>query len=245
MQVSTQIKKRVNTAINAFWDALLPTACTLCGDPADDGEIICAGCQTELPLNRIYCPRCAHPMPTEEICGECLGRPPAFDHTLAPLLYAPPADRLISQLKYGDRLAAGRTFARLLERHIRASDLSLPEAVMAVPLHGQRLKFRGFNQSQEIARPLAKALNLPLLTGRVIRHKATPTQTGLSGRARRKNLRGAFSVATPLPDQHLALVDDVMTTGSTAGELAATFKKAGAARVDIWVVARVPHTPKR
>ena len=245
MQVSTQIKKRVNTAVNAIWDRLLPTACTLCGDPADGGEIICRPCKQELPLNLTCCPRCALPMPRTEVCGECLRSPPAFDRTLAPLRYAPPVDRLISQLKFGARLAAGQTFARLLTQHIINSDFPLPDAVVAVPLHRQRLKLRGFNQSQEIARPLASALNLPLLANLVKRHKATPPQTGLSGRARRRNLRAAFSINHPLPAPHLALVDDVMTTGSTVRELATTLKKCGATQVDIWVVARVTHGPKR
>ncbi|RLA09218.1 MAG: ComF family protein [Gammaproteobacteria bacterium] len=237
--MSTQLPKTVNTWLNQLWNNLLPTPCTLCGDPTNNGEIICPPCSANLPINTIYCPRCALPMPRPEICGQCLRHPPAFDRVIAPFIYKPPVDRLIGQLKYNNRLAAGRTFAKFLEQPIELLNEPLPEALIAIPLHQQRIKQRGFNQSLEIARPLAKRIHRPLLTNLVQRHKFTTPQTGLTGAARRKNLRGAFSITTPLAHRHLALIDDVMTTGSTAQELAITLKKAGAARVDIWVVTRV------
>ncbi len=245
MPVSTHILNAVNTRLNRVWNLLLPTPCTLCGDPADDGQIFCQHCQADLPTNPNHCPRCALPMARAETCGQCLRKPPAYDHTVGPLTYAPPIDSLISQLKYHHRLTTCRSFARLLEEQITRLEPPLPDALIAVPLHQQRLRQRGFNQSLEIARPLAKLINRPLLTGLVKRHKATTPQTGLSGVARRKNLRGAFSVTAPVVYRHLALVDDVMTTGSTAQELALTLKKAGATRVDIWVVARVAGPPAR
>lgn len=184
-------------------------------------------------------------MARPETCGPCLLKPPAYDHAIASLTYAPPIDRLIGQLKYHQRLSTCRSFAQLLEKQITRFESPLPDALVAVPLHQQRLRQRGFNQSLEIARPLARLVNRPLVTDLVKRHKATTPQTGLSGVARRKNLRGAFSVTRPVAYRHLALVDDVMTTGSTAQELALTLKKAGATRVDIWVVARVAGPPAR
>ena len=110
-----------------------------------------------------------------------------------------------------------------------------------MPLHSQRLKQRGYNQTHEIARLLAADLCLPLLTDSVIRQKATQSQTGLSAKARRQNLRDAFLVQLSDRYDHIAVVDDVMTTGSTAAELAKALKIAGVKRVDVWVVARVDH----
>jgi len=237
--VSTQFLKAVNTRVNQTWNHLLPSPCTLCGDSAKNGEIICPECKSHLPTNPIGCPRCALPMPRAELCGRCQRTPPAFDQAIAPLIYSAPIDSLISQLKYNHRLATGRTFTGLLEQKITATGSPLPDAIIAMPLHRLRLKQRGFNQSLEIARPLARLINRPLLTNLVQRHKATAPQTGLTGAARRKNLRGAFSVTAPPTHRHLAVVDDVMTTGSTAQELATTLKRSGVDRIDIWVIARV------
>ena len=237
--MSTQLYKTVNTALHPAWDWLLPSHCSLCGDPAKRGEIICPQCKLDLPNNPIHCPRCALPMPRPELCGQCLRKSPVFDHAIAPLIYTPPIDGLISQLKYNHRLAACRTFASLIKQQLTDLGTPLPEALIAVPLHQQRIRQRGFNQSVEIARPLARLIGRPLLTQLVKRHKATPAQTGLSGGARRKNLRGAFSITGTTRVKHVALIDDVMTTGSTATELARTLKNSGLARVDIWVVARV------
>lgn len=246
--MSTKFKLLVNTLAESAWSRLLPTPCTLCADPTTDGEIICRPCQTQLPTNPVHCPRCALPLPATQpnsaVCGQCLRKPPAFDSALAPLIYAPPVSHLISQLKYHRRLATGQTFARLIGQRVAALEQPLPDAIIPVPLHRQRLRQRGFNQSVEIARPLAKLINRPLLINQAERHKITAPQTGLSGPARRKNLRGAFTVNSSISQRRVALIDDVMTTGSTASELATTLKKAGVAEVAIWVVARVTD-PRR
>ncbi len=184
-------------------------------------------------------------MSRDEICGQCLRKPPDFDHAVAPLLYVPPVNRLISQLKYNRRLAAGKTFAKLIAQPLSLRDAPLPDALIAVPLHRQRLRQRGYNQSLEIARPLARLINRPLLMDQVERHKLTRPQTGLNAPARRKNLRGAFTVHQQLAGRHLAIIDDVMTTGSTGEELAKTLKKAGAEQVELWVVARVTNPADR
>ena len=114
----------------------------------------------------------------------------------------------------------------------------LPEAILPVPLHSTRLRERGFNQALELARPMAQALALPLLIHHSQRTRATVAQTSLSAKQRRKNIRGAFQVTQPLPARHIAIVDDVMTTGQTINELAKTLRKAGATHIDVWVCAR-------
>ena len=116
------------------------------------------------------------------------------------------------------------------------------DALLPVPLHWQRHAVRGFNQAREIARSIARTTGLPLLHGKVLRERATAEQTGLGRAARRRNVRGAFVVKDDLPFEHVAIVDDVCTTGSTAGELARTLRRAGVGRISLWTVARAGLT---
>ena len=147
-------------------------------------------------------------------------------------------------MKFGGRLELARGFGDLLGRHM----VALPtraEALVAVPAHPARLRERGYNQAREIARHAARRCGLPLLRRAVIRQRATPAQTSLDAATRRRNLRGAFAVPVAarkrIAGRCLAIIDDVMTTGSTVDELAGTLKQAGAERIEIWVVARAPH----
>ena len=123
------------------------------------------------------------------------------------------------------------------------SAVARPEALLPIPLHATRLGRRGYDQALELARPLARALRIPVLTRTMLRTRATAPQSELDAhvRQRNRNLRRAFSIqaGTGLPD-HVALVDDVMTTGATLREAAKALRRAGVARVDAWVCARVP-----
>ena len=240
MLVDTSLLQRLSNLA----DLLFTTSCSLCGSQHQVTGIICQACVGDLPTNQNPCRVCALPIPATtngKICGACLTKPPKFDQVIAPLLYQPPVDGLISQLKYRQRLASGRTLARIIADHLHESGTALPEALIPVPLHKLRLKQRGYNQTQEIARLLSAQLNLPLLSHSVTRHKATVSQTGLNAKARRQNLRGAFSVELTQPYDHVTIIDDVMTTGSTAAELAKALKQAGVRQVDVWVVARVEN----
>ena len=165
--------------------------------------------------------------------------PPASTHAV--VRDAPPLDRLLPRLKFHGDLAAGRLLAGLLAEGLAQSlaDTPRPAALVPVPLHPGRLRQRGYDQALELARPLAKALSLPLLAGALQRSRATAPQSELDARARRSNVRGAFRLAPGigLPD-HVALLDDVMTTGATLAEAARLLRRAGVARVDLWVAAR-------
>lgn len=240
MLVDTALYK----SLTQLADWLFSSSCSLCGSQRRVTGTICQPCIADLPVNRNPCQVCALPIPSQangQICGACLTEPPDFDQVFAPLLYQAPVDKLISQLKYQSRLASARTCAALMFEQLRQSSTTLPQALIAVPLHSQRLKQRGYNQTHEIGRLLAADLHLPLLTDSVIRQKATQSQTGLSAKARRQNLRNAFLVQLSDHYDHIAVVDDVMTTGSTAAELAKALKIAGVKRVDVWVVARVDN----
>lgn len=213
-----------------------PARCLLCAAPGPDCGL-CAGCLTDLPWLRHACSRCALPLDSETaLCGGCLRRPPPFTASLALFRYAWPADRLLTAFKYGQRFAAGRTLGELLARRAAAAG-QRPQALLPVPLHPARLRQRGFNQARELARHIAGRLEIPVADGLCARVRATPQQASLDARTRRRNLRGAFRVLAP-PPRHLVLIDDVMTTGSTARELTLCLQRAGAERVDVWCVAR-------
>lgn len=145
---------------------------------------------------------------------------------------------MIHRLKYHRDLAQGAVLASLLAERVQQVAAPLPQALIPVPLHWHRLMVRGFNQAQELAQPLGRQLGIPVRSRLVTRTRATRSQVGLTRALRRRNLRAAFTVApTPLPS-HVALIDDVITSGSTVEALAASLRQAGVARVDVWAVSR-------
>jgi ComF family protein len=171
------------------------------------------------------------------LCGRCLSHPPAFDQTYAPFVHQGAIRHLVGSLKFGSCYKNARLLGLLLAEHVKQT-ADRPELILPVPLHKARYRSRGFNQAIEIARTVANELNLPLDLNSCIRHRDTPHQTQLSAQKRRKNLKHAFSLIKPLQVRHVAILDDVMTTGSTVHELAALLKKSGVTQVDVWVCAR-------
>ena len=215
-------------------EALVPARCPLCGENTPGGGF-CAGCLADLPWIGPACRCCGLPLPDPagERCGRCLGRPPAFDRTLAPLAWRPPVDRLIHALKFRERLHLVDPLAGLWQ------PAEPPEALIPVPLHPARLRERGFNQAALLARSAGRRLGIPVLSP-CRRRRMTPPQHRLDARARRRNLAGAFTCrALPENIRHVALVDDVMTTGSTLDALARALRACNVQRVDAWVLARV------
>lgn len=227
---------------------LWPNQCLVCTAPGLEGLDLCAACAGDLPWNRCACPGCALPLPGAAVCGQCLHREaarvrrrraPALDGACASFVYAAPIDRLVPRFKFHRDFAAGALLAQLMAES--AADWPRPDAVIPVPLHRARLRHRGYDQALELARPLARALELPLRDDLLQRLRRTAPQSELSAADRRRNLRGAFAVraGAALP-AHVVLVDDVMTTGATLRAAAEVLKRAGVARVDAWVCARVP-----
>jgi ComF family protein len=203
----------------------------LCG--VNSGSAFCGGCRADLPwLSSSRCPSCALPVTDSKICGECLRAPPAFDRTIAAFAYSFPTDSLIHALKYERRLEVAAALGKELGIAIAASPR--PDVVISVPLARSRLVERGFNQATEIA----KSARLPVRSDACARVRETPPQVLLPWKERSRNIRGAFACKIDLEGQHVALVDDVMTTGATLNELARTVKRAGASEVSCWVVAR-------
>lgn len=218
----------------------LPAACTLCGDTMN-ADALCRACTAELPWNGVTCRTCALPLPEgaghDAMCGECQRQPPPVTRVLAPLRYAAPVDYLLQRMKFNQKLHLAAFFGRLLADYIDANSRSRPDVIVPVPLHDTRLRQRGFNQSLELARPIAARWGIALDYSHCLRMRATAAQSELPATERRKNIRGAFAVKGTLP-QRVAIVDDVMTTGSTMWEMAKTLRGAGAKEIDVWVCAR-------
>lgn len=219
---------------------LWPPRCLLCADPGAGGCDLCANCRASLPWNHRACGRCALPLASDDaICGACLRAPPPLDTVRAAFVYGYPLDRLLPRLKFHRGLAPGRLLSQLVAEAF--DQVEAPQAIVPVPLHRARLRSRGYDQALELARPLANALDIPLRDDLLLRNKATTPQSRLDALARRRNLRNAFAVSRDrtLP-AHVALFDDVMTTGATLHAAARALKHAGVQRIDGWVCARVP-----
>lgn len=218
----------------------LPVQCVLCGAPGEGRMDLCGACRAELPRLGRACRLCALPLTGADVCGRCQRHPPPFVGAAAVYLYQPPLDALIKQLKFGGRLALARLLGELLaEAWTAARPASLPvDLVVPVPLHPSRLRERGFNQALELARPLARRWDVPLDWRSAARLRATVPQSDLPARLRRRNIRGAFRVDAAVAGRHVAVVDDVMTSGQTLREFAASLRRAGAVSVSVWVGAR-------
>jgi ComF family protein len=175
-----------------------------------------------------------------DICRTCQQSPPPVDQTLAPFQYAPPSDSLMQGLKFHHRLAHAKLFSQLMTPILKQyyQGQALPGVIIPVPLHPKRLRQRGFNQSIEIAKPLARAFHIPMNTGSCQRIISTKPQSSLDAKNRKTNVRNAFRIKKPLAQKHIAILDDVMTTTSTVGELAVILKDAGVERIDVWCCAR-------
>jgi ComF family protein len=215
----------------------LPQRCELCAG-ASGPELLCRGCARALPHLGPACPICALPTPRGEVCGHCLGHPPPFDATLAAFAYAFPVDRLMHAFKYHGRVALAEWAAGAICAERARRTAATPERLLALPLSRERQRERGYNQAYEIARILARELRIPLIRGGVQRERSAPPQAALPWSERAKNVRGAFACELDLRGVRVAVVDDVMTTGASLAEFARTLKRAGATRVENWVVAR-------
>ena len=227
---------------------LLPSCCALCGEEAM--AAVCAPCTLRYAVpGGPRCPCCANPLGTEEppgqACGTCMANAPAYDATIVAADYAAPLDGLVLGLKFGARLPLAPWFAgRLVDAVLAAPGWPLPDLLCPVPLGARRLRERGFNQALEIARPLGRAIGVALQPRLVMRAVETAAQSGVTPRERANNIRGAFELGPEMAEhiegRHVGVVDDVMTSGHTLNELAATLKAAGAARVSNLVFARTP-----
>ena len=217
---------------------LLAPRCLVCAARGQADLDLCADCVAALPWNHDVCRQCALPLEGgSSRCGHCVFRPPPWALAQSALRYAFPVDRLLPRFKFHGDLAAGEALATLLQWSLDPAES--PDALVPVPLHAHRLRDRGYDQALELARALSRDGGPPLLAERLRRVRITAPQSELGAAARRDNVFGAFALHGDgaLP-QHVALVDDVLTTGATVGECARVLLAAGVRRVDVWTVAR-------
>lgn len=217
--------------------------CALCEGACQAGMLLCAGCHRDLPwLDADRCPRCGDAAPpsggggAQACCERCRRDPPPCTVRLAALDYRFPVDAMVRRLKFEGGLWLVPVLAGLLLE--RCSGAQRPDCLLPVPLSDRRLAERGFNQSAEIARVLGRHTGIPLQPLLLRRARDTRPQSGLPLAERTGNLRGAFVVDQPVRGLHVALVDDVATTGTTGAEAARALLREGAARVDLWTVAQ-------
>lgn len=220
--------------------ATLPQTCALCAAPTGTA-LVCAACSGALRRLPQACPCCALPSASavdqhRQVCGRCLADPPAFDRSWAAFIYTFPLDRLVQSFKYNGTLAYADWFAQ--EMIERRDELPVADMLVPIPLGRSRQRERGFNQALEIAKPLARWSGIPLCTDTATRVRDTRPQASLRWSERAKNIRGAFACAADLTGKRVIVIDDVMTTGASLGEFAKTLKRAGAASVENWLVAR-------
>lgn len=224
-----------------WWHRLFPLPCCLCHLNSNNRYNLCAYCAESLPWQQQTCRTCAltlTPQASSSLCGACLKRPPPIDYLHAAFNYEPPLLQLIYQFKFGRSLDIGLVLTRALYHALQKKRLdTLPDCLIPMPLHKKRLRERGYNQAVEIAKPLGRWLHIPVKLHACRRIKATAPQTLIATKDRKANLKGAFAVVQKLPP-HVAIIDDVYTSGSTALELARTLRRAGVLHVDIWVLAR-------
>lgn len=221
-----------------------PSLCEICRSWND--RALCTACVTRFAPQRPRCARCGLATGMAlAACGACLREAPPFEHTVCVADYGFPWDRLIAELKFHERSALAGALAPLLAQAVRDTQTVRPKLVVPVPLSAARLSGRGYNQAWELARRVAGLLSLPARADVLLRPVATAQQHELQRQERQRNLRGAFMVAPALrhvvQGLRIALVDDVMTSGATARETAAALLRAGAAAIDVWVLARTPE----
>ncbi|WP_282267896.1 ComF family protein [Stenotrophomonas sp. PS02298] len=218
---------------------LFPPRCLVCGEDGMPGRDLCLACGAGLPWQHAACRRCALPLPASDadgLCGACQRSRSPLQAVQAAFTYNAPIDGLLRRFKFHHDLSAGRLLSALMLDALGAAER--PQAIVPVPLHLSRLRQRGYDQTWELAKPLARALQLPLCRG-LHRRRSTQPQSELDAVERKRNLRGAFIAVGQLP-AHVVLLDDVMTTGATLHAAALTLHRAGVQRVDAWVCARVP-----
>jgi len=227
---------------NNIQNRLMPYYCPVCGERAQPHIALCESCENELGKPENRCIQCALPLAKaagKQTCGQCLRQPPYFDQTISLFTYDTIIQHLIAGLKFQKKLSLARLFGTLLCDEIKKQrGKDLPDCIAPVPLSGKRLRERGYNQAVEIARPLSRTLDIKLDSRLFRRLRHTPPQSSLGLEARTSNVRHAFTINSQSLPAHVAIIDDVMTTGATCNELARLLKKAGVKRVEVWSIAR-------
>lgn len=227
------IKNLLKSAAQIFF----PHTCVLCSARTHREIDLCVACENDLPIIQYGCSLCGVSLPiSQNLCGQCLQHFPCFDKTIVLFSYEEPITKLIIDLKFHHQLIYAKILGLLMARKLNTT--ALPECIIPVPLHKKRLRERGFNQALEIAKPISKILNIPIDRYSAQRTRETEPQSLTHAKERKKNVKNAFQIKPTFKANHVAIVDDVMTSGHTVNELSQALKKAGVKQIDIWCAAR-------
>jgi len=215
---------------------LNPALCLCCGVGIDAEYFFCAHCLDDLEQVKNACPLCGLPYAADpSVCAPCNHKPPRWQRMIAPLVYTGGTRKLIQELKFRDKIYHANALVSHLHSHFSGQQV---DALLPVPLHSDRLRDRGFNQAQEIAARLAHFLRIPTDPLSLTRIRATDSQSGLSLNKRQQNIVKAFRYEPAKRYRSVAVVDDVITTGSTMAEITKVLRKAGVESVQVWSLAR-------
>jgi ComF family protein len=233
----------MNSWLKNIQSLAFPPRCTLCGAPGMTRRDLCEACHQSLPINDLACTRCAIPLPpgSTGMCGQCIQKPPPYERCVAAWRYEPPLDYFVQRLKFNRDLVFARLMAGLFAEYLEKiyeKQKDKPDVIIPVPLHARRLRERGFNQSVEIAKVVARQLGIPVDMRACTRIKMTQPQAELPAGQRKQNVKGAFAFDPAASYERIAVLDDVMTTGHTINELTKTIQKVGKQSVDVWICAR-------
>lgn len=233
------MKRQLSKYLSKIATLLYQQSCILCQQGASSNIALCPLCEKLLSQNLNSCIQCGLTLINSDkcYCGQCLTQPPYFDELISLANYQMPIDYLITQFKFQRKLAFGHTLGQLLIKKISLLQHK-PESIIPIPLHPKRLRQRGYNQAAILAHTISKRLNLPINLNNVRRIIDTKPQADLLAKDRKRNVKHAFQITNPIQHKHIALVDDIVTTGNTINELSRVFKKAGVKRITVWCLAR-------
>ena len=245
-ELSTILGSRLNSRLSSRLDSLWPRRCLLCHQIVEPAV-------HHLPIHHLpICHCCYHDLPvfTGAYCNNLRLKPsiarglknPQFDQLVCLAAYQWPFNQWISALKFRRHVNLASTLGKLLSIHIsnHLTTEELPEVLIPLPLYKWRRFNRGFNQADLIAKSLSKSLSIPIDYDALTRIKATKAQSGLGKLARKQNVKGAFEYKATQPYQHVAIIDDVITTGATVNQVCELLTQAGVAHISIWCICATP-----
>jgi ComF family protein len=217
---------------------LAPGCCLACGHVLQGGDTLCGSCQRRLEGIPDACDYCAEPNPLpDSICPKCLRNPPRWQRMRIPFHYRGLVRDYLIRVKFDEAPHFAHTLTRY-GSHAFQDLAPRPEVLLPVPLHPNRLLMRGYNQAEEIARLWSQATGIAVDTNALRRTRTTLNQSGLSAARRSENVRGAFEYAAKREYRHVAVVDDIVTTGSTVDEITRLLHRHDVDFVEIWALAR-------
>lgn len=227
------------TLIKNTIDQLLIPYCFACNTQLINNDYpYCEACYSQLPFQQHICAQCGQQLAQgQDYCGMCLTKPPNFDACFCPFEYIEPIKSQICAFKYNDRPELAQALAQIMAQEIKDNGLEMPDLLIPVPMHTSKLRKRGYNQASLIAKKLGQLLDIEVANNIIEKHIATPAQAELSLVQRRKNLKRSFKLKNKITSKHVAIVDDVFTTGTTTEEIAKILKRNGVDYCQVWGVA--------